>query len=262
MKKIISTLMLVIFLISLASAGVIVNVDVKSSFGLNEQMSFGYFLVSDTNTQVRFIPHIMCPNAPVAMLQEQTIELQANKPYTAVYNDQIVRDEFESQTCKAYVQILSPVQQIVSKEFNIVTNPSFSVNKKLPADKALIRTSKIYLLGDSIYLDYQADIAGASVSALLTYPNKQTKQITFPITLKADQVGTYTLDITASKAGYKTIKEKEMFGVIAQNPSIKQVSITGNVVSNDTFNKKNWVLIGIILGLIVALLVFIKFKKR
>ena len=35
-----------------------------------------------------------------------------------------------------------------------------------------------------------------------------------PTSIKAEQIGTYELEVTASKEGYKTITKKEQFGVI------------------------------------------------
>ncbi len=217
MKEIVIILILgMIFLVvPLASAEISIDVDVQDSFSLEETMQFEYSLLSDINTQIKFIPHILCPNAPIAMLQEQTIQLQANTPYTATYTDQIVQDWFEPQTCTAYVQILEPYQQIVSKEFQIITDPSFDFDIKLP--------KKVFILGETIKLDYSSSVVEPSISATLIYPNGKTKSIDLPTTIKASEIGTYELQVSAIKENYKTIDVKEQFAVIKQEANIGYV---------------------------------------
>jgi len=101
-----------------------------------------------------------------------------------------------------------------------------------------------------------ADIPGANVMAILTYPDKTTKRISFPLNIKADKIGTYTIDITASKQGYKTIKQKELFGVISQNANIQQALITGSVISNNVFNEIS-ILFFIVFLVLICLILFI-----
>ena len=208
------TMMLIIgiFLISLASASTNIEVNVAASFSLNEQMSFEYSLVSDISEQVKFIPHIICPNAPIAFLQEQTIQLQANQQYTTTYVDQIVQDWFEPQTCTAYVIILSPIQKTVSKNFTIDTNPSFDFDITL--DK------KVFIQNEDISIDYTSDISGLDISASLTYPDGRSENIGLPTTIKAGEIGTYEIEVSASKEGYKTMNVGEQFAVIEGHAEI------------------------------------------
>ncbi len=257
-----------IFLVPLISAEITLNVNVQDGFSLNEQMFFSYTLNSDINTSIIFMPHIMCPNAPIGFLQEQTIELQANTPCTEIYQDQLVQDWFEPQTCTAYVQILSPIQKTVSKNFSIVTSSSFDFN--------LIFSKKVFLQSEEIYLDYESSVEEVIIEAILTYPDKSTEQIDLPISIKASQVGTYELEITASKEGYKDVLVKEQFAVIKEDAKIEQVNFSEEekkISFEEKFDKKVFdkkinenlfyqILIGFLVLIILLVIRRILIRKR
>ena len=262
MKKQIFILIIVsIFLVSLVSAELTSNIEVKDSFSLGEQVLFNYTLISDVNTQIIFMPYVLCSSAPVALLEEKTIQLQANQLYAFIYSDQVVQDWFESQMCTAYVQILSPIQKTVSKNFSIVTDPFFEFKIKL--DK------KVFIKNENIYLNYSSDVSGLKLGSKLTYPDGSIKNINLPTTIKAEQVGNYNLEVSASKEGYKTIKKKEQFGVIEGNAMI-------NPSNEDNFTKENlnntsskkltnslfYILIGIIVLMIILALKLSKGKHK
>ncbi|MEA3329860.1 MAG: hypothetical protein U9Q06_03895 [Nanoarchaeota archaeon] len=267
--KLLFLLMGCIFLINLVSANIIVDINIQDSFGLEEQMSFEYSFLSNIDEEINFISHINCPNVPIAILDEQTISLQANQPYTTTYTDQVVQDWFEPQTCKAYVQILSPIQKVVSKNFTINTAPSFEFDIKL--DK------KIFVVGEDIVIDYSSDVSGLNVDVKLIYPDERTENINLPKTIKAEQIGTYKLEVTASKEGYKTITKKEQFAVIEKHAEIGEVEVQ-DVVGDDVGvdpedqpkkvnrNVLFWIVIGVaiifILGLIVAIIFMIVRVRR
>jgi hypothetical protein len=235
------TLVVGIFLISLVSASISVEVDVQDSFGLEEQLSFDYSLLSDVDEQINFIPHILCPNAPVAFLEEQTISLQANIPYTATYIDQVVQDWFEPQTCIAYVRILSPLQKTISKNFTINTNPSFEFDITLE--------KKVFVQKEYISIDYTSDISGLDIAASLTYPDGRSESVGLPTTIKAGDIGAYEIEVSASKEGYKTIEISEQFAVI-----MGDAEIGGVVGEGDDVAERNNLLLIIILGIILLIL--------
>jgi len=259
MKKIILYAIVGIMMISLATASITTDIDIPNSFLTGEIVSFDYSIISDLDQEIIYILHVICPNAPVAFLQEKTIQLQANQPYTATYSDQVVQDWFESQTCTAYVQILSPIQKIVSKNFTIVTDPAF--------DFSLTFDKKVFTQGENMYLDYESDISGLGIDATLTYPDDSTESLNLPTTIKAEQIGTYDLKVTASKQDYKTVSLKEQFGVIESEASIETESSEASIetISSSGFIKngikqtdKNEIIIYSIYGiLIVGVLVLI-----
>ena len=131
MKKTILFTILALFLLpNLALAALDIKISAKDSFSIGETVSFDYTITSGTDQQITYTPHITCPSAPIAFLQEKTIQLEAGKPYRDTYTDIKVDDSLEPQTCTAQIDITSPIQQTVSKEFKIATNPSFEFHIK------------------------------------------------------------------------------------------------------------------------------------
>jgi len=235
MKKTIFILIIGIFLINFISAiSIDVEIDMLDSFSVGEELSFSYTLISDENVQVNYISHILCPNAPINFLEEKTIQLQANQPYINIYSDQIVQDWFEPQICKAYVQILSPLEKIVSDYFSIETNPSFDFNVLFCKDQLCTEKTKVFIQGENIYLDYESSVENALTTATLIYPDKSVEQISLPTLIKVEQIGTYELEVTATKEGYKIITKKEMFGVIESEANSPFVNMSGEGDLEDT----------------------------
>ncbi len=111
----------------------------------------------------------------------------------------------------------------------------------------------IFLVKDDIYLDYDSSVTKPDLRTVITYPNGNIAEVTLPAQLKASQIGTYELEVTASKPGYKTITEKELFGVIEKEPEIQYL-----------FEKKvNYLLLGSGIAVLAILLIsLIIIKKR
>lgn len=220
-------LILMLFLINvfIVTAKITVDLKVKDSFGLGDKTQFDYSISSDYAQDIIFTPHILCPDAPVSPIQEKTANIKPGTPYSETYYDLIVDESLNPQTCTAYVQILSPAQQTFSKQFTIVTDPSFSFSINTCKDASCAEESKVFLKNDEIYLDYLSELQDLSITATLTYPDKTTKQMSLPSLIKADQSGTYALDVTASKQGYKTINVQEQFGVIEEEPEIEALTV-------------------------------------
>jgi predicted nucleic acid binding AN1-type Zn finger protein len=220
-KKIGFVLILSLFLIPIVNAKLTIDIDAKESFGLGEKIYFNYYITSDSPTEITFIPNVDCPDAPVALSREKTINLTTDGSYSDVYTGIIVDDFIEPQTCTAYIQIISPTAQRLEKNFRIITSPSFEFELMTCKDPSCTEKAKIFAQNQNIYLDYESDVSGLSVSVTLTKPDKSTSQLTLPTTIKANQVGTYTVKATASKQGYKTIEKTTQFGVIKKEATIK-----------------------------------------
>lgn len=280
MKKVILFLILTLFLLpKLASAALDIKISAKDSFSIGETVSFDYTITSGTDQQIVFTPHITCPSAPVAFLEEKTAQLQAGMPYRDTYTAIEVDDSIEPQTCTAYIRVTSPVQQTASKEFKIATNPSFEFQLKTCQDQECSKPSKTFVLNENIYFDYQASVEKPTIKAILTLPDKTTREIGLPSLIKAEQVGTYEIEVTASKKGYKTITKKEQFAVLEEEPEVPPTAgkCNANGICDNEENlqncpqdcvKKNLTpyfialgMLGLILLFIAAWLAFIKKSK-
>ncbi|MBW2966489.1 hypothetical protein KY342_05280 [Candidatus Woesearchaeota archaeon] len=225
-KKIKLGLMVCILLFSIATveALIVPRIDIKSEFRTGEIISFNFTIYSDINQQIRYILGINCPGIPSALLELKTKDLIAEKPFSENYTGPLV-DIFEPQECVAYFSLIEPYETKVDKEFRIITNPSFSFELKTCKDQACSEKSKIFIKNENIYFNYDSEVPEPTITATLTLPDKTTQQLTLPTSIKAEQIGTYELEITASKQDYKTITKKQQFAVIEKQAEIPFVGV-------------------------------------
>ena len=202
-----------------------IQINVKDTFKINDILNFDYTIISNQDVEIVYIPYIKCEQAPQPFLEEKEIRLKANIPYQDKYSSIKVEDNLEPQTCTAFIQILSPIEKKIEKEFKIETTPSFQFNLQYCKDEFCVEKTKVFVLNNNIYLNYNSDAKNLEITANLIYPNKTEKKIILPTSIKAEQVGNYELEITAKKDGYKTINKKDMFGVIGERVEIQSASI-------------------------------------
>lgn len=100
------------------------------------------------------------------------------------------------------------------------TLDEFSYTPLLCQDSECSRESLTFLQGDMVYIRYFSSISGISVRGSLTSPDGKARQIVLPAEVRADQTGTYTLALSASKQGYKEMSTRTQFAVLKEEPNI------------------------------------------
>jgi len=212
--------LLLLFTSSVYALNITVNIDVKPNFTEGETIAFHYNITSDERVTVEFIPSVYCPDAPMPLLEIKRIELKKNEVYNDTYTF-IKVDGLEPQTCSALISILSPYNYTAEKKFEIITKPSFEFEVFSSKDKERTKKSKIFIKGETIYLSYSSEVPNPKITGVLVFPDKTEKTVTLPTSLKAEQIGTYTLRVTAEKEGYKPVKKMLQFAVIEKHAEIK-----------------------------------------
>ena len=249
------------------SASTIIDIDIKEQFSVGEVISFDFIITSDKTEKIGYIVGILCPNAPLPSLEVKTTTLKGDIPFKNKYEDLRVWEEIVSQTCNASISIIEPYELIKKESFKIITDPSFSFDIKL--------NKKVYLQKEDINLDYTSDVENPDITAVLIYPDKTTEQVNLPTTISSSKIGTYELEVTASKQGYKTITKTIQFGVIEKQAEIKTIpepdlsefSIRGDAREKEKTKAPlslGWIIL-LILGLITIILIIIyiiKFRKK
>ncbi len=244
MKKEIMPVLVIICLLSINIAyGLEVMVDVKKSFSEGEMISFDYFLRSDIGEEVEFVPQIICPAAPIAPMQKITATIKPERPYFGSYSDQTVKEWFEPQTCVAQVRVLSPIQKTFSEEFRINTKPSF--------DFEINFNKKVFTMDEKISIDFDSEVKEPEITARLISPDNTTREISLPYKATPEQTGTYTLEVTVKKEGYKTAVIKEDFGVIEESPEIEYLENKPN----------NLVWLYVVIGALILTILYIILTK-
>jgi len=272
-------LCIIIFQIHFVSAEIQIQLEVKDKFLYGEEIYFNYTLSSNENIDTLvYTPFIYCNMSPNAMLVSETIQLNSGESYSKKYSHGVIDDSYYSEVCTATVLVEQPYEQIIKKNFIIITKKEILIDIKI--------NKQIFIKNESIDIDYSSNVLDLLISTYLTYPDKTTQEITLPISIKAEQIGTYELEVTASKEGYKTITKKEQFGVIEEDPVIKSASecnANGICDINENYQncpqdclsekdgsfieptqKYNWIfwLIGGILLIIILLIILLILKQR
>jgi len=260
-----ATLILFVLIINLLFTGVAampyVKIIVKDNFSYGTIVGFNYSIVSTENETLKYAAVIMCDKGIIPTLIVQEHSFSAGETLKDEYKISNI-DAPLSGACNATVLFLEPYELQFIETFRIKAVPEFYLNLTICEDSSCVKESKVFIKGEDIYLDYESDVEKSLIDATLTYPDDSTKSLNLPASIKANQIGTYDLQVTASKEGYKTISLNEQFGVIEGEADIKD-SYEREGKSLFEKVKKSWIyfLIGTVLLIIIFIILFIHNKK-
>ncbi len=250
---------LVITQIALISAVPSINIDMKDSFGVGETVSFNFSITSGIAESITYFSMVDCPSARLPLVELKN----GTTPITETYIPFTIEESTEPQECKAVV-VAVEYEIKEEKSFNIVANPSFDFQTLTCEDLSCANQKKVFVLGETIYLDYQSEVENPTIIASLTYPDGTKSAIALPTSIKAEQIGTYELEVVASKQDYKTMTEKIQFGAIEKEPQINYINIQAlkNLGEEEDRGLNNFYYF-LIAGVIIAILIisFIVIKK-
>jgi hypothetical protein len=240
-----------ILLIGIVSA-LTINIDVPASFSFGERLYFNYTISSDTGQEITFIPNIICQDAPVAPMQQKSINLQKNVPYNGIYIDMEVNEMFKRPACSARIMVLSPVQQTISKDFAISLQPSFSFDIKL--------NKVVFMKKEDIEITYDSSVSNPEITATLISPSGKSREIQLPGKFKLDEIGTYTINAQASKQGYKNVSASKQIGVIEEDANIQAEDESVQQDRQEIDNPTTFYIILTITGVLIILIGFVIYK--
>jgi len=266
MKKLI-LLIFGILLLNLVSASIDIRIDVNQGFIIGEKVNFDYTFISDTNEEITYTPKIKCAGGYESLLADETITLIKGVRITKNYEDFEITKELEKQQCLAIIKIKAPFIKVKEEVFEIVTYSDFSFNIKICKDSSCKEKTSVFLKNENPYISYFSSVENPSISASLIYPDGLIKSINLPTTISGSQIGTYELEVTVSKQGYKTATEKVQFGVIAKQAEIKYApEIISRKESSKIIYENKFEILGflilIILIIIAVIIVLIYYKKK
>ncbi len=212
-------------LIGTTSATISITLDIEPSFGIGEEVSFDYSITSDTTIDIEYIASATCPNIPAPLLEIKNATLTANVPLIGNYTYMSsIAEGIELQNCKAIVGVINP-ETSEEKSFEIKANPSLQLDLFSCKDQSCSEKVNVFIKGENIFLDYNSDISDFNIESTLISPNGAEQQITIPTSIKAEQIGTYRLDASASKDGYQTITKSLQFAVIEKEANIEYTPV-------------------------------------
>lgn len=205
-----------------------VELSVNSEFLIGDLISFDYTISSDTSQNVQYAESIYCSEVPKSFLDLKSGLVDKELKIQGTYNYINVTKNILSQECNASIIILSPVNRIISKQFSIISS--------LPLDFNLVLDKKVFVKGEEVKIDYISNVKGISLEIFLIGPNGNKNKIDLPYSFNSDEIGTYTIEVNASKNGYKSVLLSEQFGVIEDNLNLVYVNVVNKVDSNEALN--------------------------
>lgn len=216
MKKAILIPLMAIIVMQIAAAAI--NMEItpkKTEFIEGDMLAFDYTISSTTKQDIIFIPHIICPAAPVGFLEQKTANLNAGDSISGKYQGAVIEDNIEPQECTASIAILSPEKKKVEKKVKIATKPSFELLIKTCEDDKCVKKKNSFVKGSKVYLNAISKVL-PSLSANVVYPDGKREPLAVPGSFTASQSGKYTIEVSASKVGYKAFKGTIEIAVIEQ----------------------------------------------
>ncbi|MFH1641524.1 MAG: hypothetical protein ABIC04_01360 [Nanoarchaeota archaeon] len=240
LRYLIGIILITLFL-PIATAVIQVNIDIKDKFIEGQQVTFKYTIISSDDGQFQLYEYISCDgNIWKSTMQVSAVELIKDTPLTLMFEGPLIDNSVGSQSCISTVEIIEPQPAKFSENFKIVSKPSFSFRTNYCMDLQCIEKSTIFIKNNEIYLNYESEVENPDIRATLTNPDGSKEQITLPHSVRADQIGTYTLDATASKDGYKTMSHHGQFTVLEKEVEIKSASrCNANSICEQNENHQN-----------------------
>lgn len=83
-------------------------------------------------------------------------------------------------------------------------------------------TKDVFLVNQVIYIGYNSSVEDVDIICTITYPNNSSKTITLPYSFTSNQIGLYSLSITARKEGYRNVTKSRQFAVIGESSIISE----------------------------------------
>ncbi|MFH1642766.1 MAG: hypothetical protein ABIC04_07775 [Nanoarchaeota archaeon] len=203
-----------------------INVVIESdpSYVAGDRMEFEYIIYSDVEQNITYVEEIICPTAPLPLLQLKTAVIGPENPLTGKYESLIINEDIEPQECEAAISIKNPEEIREEKKFSIVTLPRIDFRPIFCKDKICSEQSKVFVKDEKIYVNSESEIADITLTGVLIFPTGESQQLILPSYIDGDLAGSYTIFVTASKEGYKMTTEALRFAVIEKSAEIKSIS--------------------------------------
>ncbi len=113
----------------------------------------------------------------------------------------------------------------------------------------------LFYEGEAVYFNYISSVEDLSTEAILILPNDTQEQIEMPSSYSPRDSGTYTLRVTASKEGYKTLTKETEFGVLEEEINV----LEGR---SPTFPTRYVIIGGAVAAVAIASVLGIKSKRK
>jgi hypothetical protein len=242
-KKCLRPGIFLLFLLLLAGqvqADVEISIDIEPEFSIGDIVNYSYTFLSDESAEISYIASIDCPDALLPLLGFKNATLVKDVAYSHEFEFFEITEDIDSQECVAIVSIGEPFNQSAEESFKIVTDLELEFSTIACIDRACTEESNVFELGSVVFLDFVSDVENPVVTATLTYPDGSQDEINLPWSISAEEVGTYTLQATASRNYYRDSSYVYQFAVIEKEIEIEsETECNGNGICEDNEDSQN-----------------------
>src|SRR3989344_6771154 len=107
---------ILVFLISNTNALATPSISIKKEFKIGDVIEFNYTINSSMDQEIEYLVGVDCPEIPQAPLISTSKNIKENESFTGTYAGLAIDNLITSQRCFAYLSILEPYKDSVSKE--------------------------------------------------------------------------------------------------------------------------------------------------
>ena len=215
------------------SRDVVAAINTIADFHAGDTLAFSYTLTNYTTKEqaIAWSADIRCPGLPQGFMVLDQMVLTPGQAVVKNFTGVVLPAEIESQACVAYVRLVQSYVAEVTRKFNIsglsrlkvglvfAGNPTcaslpaaFLSVPSCVADKKVLftRDSHILINPSSSGANWQS----LNYTAILVNPSGLQKPITLPYVFSPDQVGVWTVLLSANSKGYSTGSTVVNIGVV------------------------------------------------
>ena len=266
MKYLIFLLVGIISLNLINASDMNIKIDMDENQIQGQNIEFNYTIDLNYVGDVEYFYNIKCEGLPDSLLDLKRVHSGGDEILGSFGG---FKADQKYENCVAFVSVISPFKIEARKNFNIFGDSAIGFNINICKSSSCVDESRVFIKDEDIYFDYFSDISELSIDAMVKYPDKSLKKITLPTSIKASQVGSYELEITVSKGGYKDLTQKEQFGVIERSVEIRNAEFAGMVF--DGVGKKEdflfgkifiWIMGGIFIVFLIVFILYLISRRR
>jgi len=217
-------LSILILHVSVAYASIDITINSKDVYDVGEDLIFKYALISDSDISIDYSAALICRDSPQALLELKKADLIGGVPLIEEYSAGVVDDSYHNEFCNFSVMMLEPFNIVKEKSIKIEADKEMDFFVEICKDDACLEKAKVFVLGEEPFISYESSYDGLEISALLIFPDGSYEEIIIPGKLSADKVGSFSIEVSVSKTGFKPLKIVESFAVIEKNVDIVSAS--------------------------------------
>jgi hypothetical protein len=206
-----------------------ITLNLKNSLQSSQEVVIDVSVSSETSSYVH-------------LSQPISVTMQSGKSKQITVYTRKIDDNFQEGTYNVKTRINSETETTsLEGMFNIKnTLKKIELGLDICKDKACKSKTTVFSSKETVYLLPKENTDGTMLNSFITYPNGKIEKIQLPGEFIPSMIGTYQVNILATKEGYEDFKSSYDFGVIDSVTKIVETKICdANAVCSTSENHQN-----------------------